>query len=60
MITVKDIKDLLKGLPDDTPVEINSVWDENGEELTPSACVDAYYHEIDKKVYLTPEFISQG
>ena len=56
-MTIKELKEIIKGLPDDTEIEINSVWDENLEELTPSSC-SGFYHEADNKVYLTPDIIA--
>lgn len=44
-------------IPDDTEIEINSVWNENLQDLTPVKC-DGFYHEKDKKIYLTPDVIS--
>lgn len=54
-MTVGDIRKM--NLPDDTEIEINSVWDKEKQELTPTSC-DGFYHEKDKKVYLTPDIIS--
>ena len=35
----------------------NRVWNEEKQELTPSSC-EAFYHEKDNKVYITPEVIA--
>ena len=57
-MTVKELKELIKDLPDDTEVEANAIWDDNKQELTPSPINDAFYHKKDNKVYMTPEIIS--
>ena len=44
-------------ITDDTEIEINSVWNEDLQDLTPVKC-DGFYHEKDKKIYLTPYTIS--
>lgn len=51
-MTIGDIKNLQ--LPDDVEIKINSIWDENKQELTPSYCFK-FYHKEDNKVYLTPQ-----
>ena len=56
-MTVGELKEIIKGLPDNTEVEINSIWDDEAQELTPSAC-GGFYHEQRKKVFLTPDHIS--
>ena len=56
-MTVKDLKEIIKDLPDNTEIEINSVWDDDAQELTPSAC-GGFYHKQIKKVFLTPDRIS--
>lgn len=56
-MNVGECKAIIKDLPDDTPIEINSVWDEDAQELTPSEC-DGFYHESQKKVFLTPTTIA--
>ena len=55
-MTVGEIKNIIANLPDNTEVEINSVWNEDSQELTPTGC-SGFYHERDKKVYLTPDVI---
>lgn len=55
MLTVGDIKNM--NLPDDTPIEINSIWDEKEETLHATDC-EGFFHEDDKKLYLTPHCIS--
>ena len=56
-MNIGEFKAIIKDLPDDTPIEINSVWDEDAQELTPSEC-DGFYHESQKKVFLTPTTIA--
>lgn len=56
-MTVKELKQMIANLPDNAEVEINSVWNEELQELTPVSC-DGFYHETDNKVYLTPDIIS--
>lgn len=52
---VKELKEIINDLPDETEIEINSVW--NGDELIPVGC-SGFYHEQRKKVFLTPDEIS--
>ena len=54
---VKDMKEIIKDLDDDVEIEVNSILDEDTNELMPSSC-DGFYHEKDNKVYLTPEVIA--
>ena len=56
-MTVGELREIIKDLPDDTEVEINSIWDDDAQELTPSKC-EGFYHEQRKKVFLTPDSIS--
>lgn len=56
-MTVGELREIIKDLPNETEVEINSIWDENAQELTPSAC-GGFYHEQRNKVFLTPDRIS--
>lgn len=56
-MTVKELKEIIKDLPNETEVEINSVWDEDAQELTPVGC-DGFYHKQRNKVFLTPDEIS--
>ena len=56
-MTVKDLKEIIKDLPDNTEIEINSVWDDDAQELTPSEC-SGFYHKQRQKVFLTPDKIS--
>lgn len=42
-------------IPDDT--EINTVWDEEKQELLPTGC-DGFYHKEDNAFYLTPNVIA--
>ena len=55
-MTVKDMKKIINDLPDDTEIEINSVWNADSQELTPTGC-NGFYHETRKKVFLTPDAI---
>lgn len=50
---VKDIKHL----PDDTDIEVNSIWNDEKQELTPCDC-EGHYDEEKKKFYITPSQIS--
>lgn len=54
-MTVGEIKAM--NLPDNTEIKINSVWNENEQDLNAVSC-DGFYHEKDNKVYLTPDVIS--
>lgn len=56
-MTVGELKEIIKDLSDDTEVEINSILDDDTQELIPSAC-SGFYHEQRKKVFLTPDRIS--
>ena len=56
-MTVKDLKEIVKDLPDNTKVKINSIWNEDMQELTHIEC-DGFYHKDRKEVYLTPDIIS--
>ena len=56
-MTVGELRETIKGLPDDTEVQINSIWDDDAQELAPSAC-SGFYHEQRQKVFLTPDRIS--
>ena len=54
---VKDMKSIIKDLDDEVDIEVNSVWNEEKQELTPSSC-EAFYLDKDNKVYITPEVIA--
>lgn len=54
-MTIGEIKAM--NLPDNTEIKINSVWNEDTQNLEPVSC-DGFYQEKDKKVYLTPDIIS--
>ncbi len=56
-MTVKDIKAIIANLPDNTEIEINSVWNNETQELTPTGC-SGFYHKDRDKVFLTPDIIS--
>jgi len=56
-MTVGELREIIKDLPNETEVEINSIWDDDAQELTPSAC-SGFYHGQRKKVFLTPNHIS--
>lgn len=56
-MTVGELKEIIKDLPDNTEIEINSVWNEDIQELTPSEC-SGFYHVQRKKIFLTPNEIS--
>lgn len=56
-MTIGEFKEIIKDLSNDTEIEINSVWDENAQDLTPVGC-SGFYHEQRKKVFLTPDKIS--
>lgn len=56
-MTVEELREIIKDLPDETEVEINSIWDNDAQKLTPSEC-SGFYHEQKKKVFLTPDRIS--
>ena len=50
---VKDIKNL----PDETEIKINSVWDDEKNELTACDC-DYNYNEETNEIYIKPKRIS--
>ena len=54
-MTIGELKAL--NLSDDTEIKINSVWNEDTQDLNAVSC-DGFYHEKDNKVYLTPDVIS--
>lgn len=54
-MTIGEIKEM--NLPDDTEIKINSVWNEDEQDLNAVSC-DGFYHKKDNKVYLTPDIIS--
>lgn len=54
-MTVGDIRKM--NIPDDVEIEINSVWDKEEQEFTPTPC-SGFYHDGDKLIYLTPDIIS--
>lgn len=56
-MTIGGLRKIIKDLSDDTEVEINSIWDNDAQELTPSEC-SGFYHEQRQKVFLTPNRIS--
>lgn len=56
-MTVKEMKSIIENLPDDTEIKINSVWDENIQELTAVSC-SGFYHEQQTMVFLTPDQIA--
>lgn len=56
-MTIRELNEM--NLPDDTEVQINSVYDKDINDLRPVSC-SGFYHENDKKVYLTPDAISLG
>ena len=56
-MTLRELREIIKDLPDDVEVEINSIWNEDIQELTPSSC-SGFYHEQERKIFLTPDEIS--
>lgn len=56
-MTVRELKEIIENLSDNTEIKINSVWDDNLKELTPVDC-DGFYSEKYNKVYFTPFEIS--
>ena len=54
-MTVGEIRSM--DIPDDVEIKINSVWNEDKQDLEAVSC-DGFYHKKDNKVYLTPEAIS--
>lgn len=55
-MTVKDMKNIINNLPDNTEIEINSVHGEEGYTLSPIS--EAHYCNIRNKVCITPAIIS--
>ena len=56
-MTVREMKELLKNLPEDAEIEINSVCDKN-EKYESSPICEAHYSGMQNKVYITPIIIS--
>lgn len=56
-MTVGDMKVIINDLNDDVEIEINSVWNEDANELTSVSC-SGFYHDSKKKVFLTPDVIA--
>ena len=54
---VKDMREIIQDLDDDVEIEVNSVLDEDTNELRPTSC-DGFYHKKNNKVYITPEIIA--
>ena len=42
---VKDMRNLIKDLDNEVDIEVNSVWNEEKQELIPSSC-EAFYHDL--------------
>ena len=55
-MTVKEMKELLKNLPEEAEIEINSVYDKNEKYETRPIC-EAHYSGMQNKVYITPIII---
>lgn len=55
-MTVKETKNIIGDLPDDTEIGINSVYD--GEKHTLSPISDAHFCNIRNMVCITPVIIS--
>lgn len=53
-----EFREMTKDLPDNVEIEINSVWDKESQELTPSPCSNTHYSETDGKIYITPTSIA--
>ena len=53
----KDLKQMQ--IPDDAAIEINSVWSEALQDLTPVSC-DGFYDSKRNTLFLTPDVISLG
>ena len=56
-MTLGELRKIIKDLSDDVEVEINSIWNDDIQELTPSSC-SGFYHEQERKLFLTPDEIS--
>ena len=54
-ITVKNLKEVLKGIPDDANIMINSI--SRDSDIIPSECVEVHYSDNDNVVYFTPFII---
>lgn len=54
-MTIGEIRKM--DIPDDTEIKINTVWDEEKQELLPTGC-DGFYHKEDNVFYLTPNVIA--
>ena len=52
-----DLKQM--NIPDDAAIEVNSVWSEAFQDLTPVSC-DGFYDPKRNTLFLTPEAISLG
>ena len=44
-MNIKELKNLIKDLSDDTIIEINTIWDKEENELKPSSICEAYYSQ---------------
>lgn len=55
-MNVKEFKELIKNLPDDAEIEINTIF-ENEEWRTSPVC-EVHYDKKRNAVYITPEIIS--
>ena len=56
-MTVGDMKVIINDLNDDVEIEINSVWNEDANDLTSVSC-SGFYHDSKRKVFLTPDVIA--
>ena len=57
-MNIKEFKAIINNLPDETIIEINSIWSREKIELEPSSICEAHYDEKKKKVFITPEKVS--
>ena len=57
-MTFKDIKHLLREVPDDVPVECLTVWNDEKQDYDPSEIAHVYYNPAKNKIFITPEVIS--
>lgn len=57
-MTAKELRELLRSVPDDTEVEISSIYDRETEKWMPSETIEGYHDGKKGKFFLTPEIVS--
>ena len=57
-MTAKELRELLRSVPDDTEVEISSIYDRETEKWMPSKTIEGHHDRKKGKFFLTPEIVS--